>query len=458
MNKVGMAAMVAAGVLAGPIYAQTTSVEGALNASQLWDAPRGGGGSVLVAYEAFNIVVTDSSTFNISSNNSFVAGRGSSSRDFDLYLFLPGFGPSAPGTPVAYADSGGPGGFNDPVLSSAAEGEYVLVATTYSALAEGAFTLTATGVVFRRGIDVLTATTGTSARLVVIGADGVARDAGQVSIAARGDQLTLTRVEDGTGAGDVTASTSGIPGMMGNLYTWAEVTGFRSDSFGSGDGTLGGNGLQIGADIAIGPNMVAGLSLGYSMVTSSDGGTTNEGTLTYLQPYFSYSSGAWSGNASLVYGMGSFDQTTGGATGTADVTLAAVTFEGGYDIALNDAFTLTPTIGLIHGREEVEGTSGTLVGASSEVTFSQASLGARVTHVGPNGTLFAGLHADYLTNETESVLTQDLLANDGWTGRVEVGGEMTLDNGMDLSTSVELSGLGGDMQTVSGALRVALRF
>ncbi len=284
------------------------------------------------------------------------------------------------------------------------------------------------------------------------------RDAGQVSIAARGDQLTLTRVEDGIAAGNVTASSSGIPGMMGNLYTWAEVTGFRSDNFGSGAGTLGGTGLQIGADIGIGPDMVAGLSIGYSTIHSSDAGTTTEGTYTYLQPYLSYSSGAWSGNASLIYGMGSFDQTSGGGTGSADVRLAAVTFEGGYDYALNDAFTLTPTLGLIHGREEVEGTSGTLAGTSSDVTFSQLSLGGRVTHSGPNGTLFAGLHADYLTNDTESVLAQDLLAEDGWTGRVEIGGEMALSNGMDLSTSVELSGLGGDMQTVSGALRVAFRF
>ena len=72
--------------------------------------------------------------------------------------------------------------------------------------------------------------------------------------------------------------------------------------------------------------------------------------------------------------------------------------------------------------------------------------------------LFVGLHGDYLTQDTESVLTADLLAEDGWTGRVEVGGETALGNGFDLSTSVELSGLGDGMETLSGALRLALRF
>lgn len=307
-------------------------------------------------------------------------------------------------------------------------------------------------------IDALVAATGTAVRLIVVGADGVARDAGQVSIATRNGQTTFTRVADGTGAGNVTISTSGAPGMVGNVYTWAEVTGFRSDTFGSGNGTLGGNGIQIGADIGIGPDMVAGLSLGYSQVNSSDKGFSTDGELTFLQPYFAYRSGAWHGNASLLYGIGSFDQTSLGGDGSADVRLAAVTFEGGYDYALAEGYTLTPTIGLIHVREEVEGTGGTLAGTSDDVTFSQASLGGRITHDGPDGTLFAGFHADYLTQDTDSILAADLLAEDGWTGRVEVGGEMALPNGMALSSSVELSGLGGDMQTVSGGLRVALRF
>ncbi|WP_166486091.1 autotransporter outer membrane beta-barrel domain-containing protein [Jannaschia sp. CCS1] len=299
------------------------------------------------------------------------------------------------------------------------------------------------------------AATGTSARLLVIGADGVVRDAGQVSLATRDNQLVLTRV---AGSSDVTASTSGAPGMMGGVYTWVEITGFTSDTFGSGDGSVTGRGLQIGADMAIGPDMVAGLSLGYSTVETGDTGISTEGTYTYLQPYFAYRSGAWAGNASLIYGVGDIEQTSTAGTGEADVTFTALTFEGGYDYALSDALTVTPTVGLVYGREQTEGTSGILAGRDSDVTFGQVSLGARMTYATDAGTLFAGLHAEYLSNETEFDLAQDFLADDGWTGRLELGADMALSGGLDLSTSVELSGLGGDMQTVSGALRVAFRF
>ena len=342
--------------------------------------------------------------------------------------------------------------------SAPGPGQYTLFAVLNSpgAIPDIAYQFTLSGTAaLLSAQDTLTAAVGTSARLIVIGADGVARDAGQVSIAARNDRIELTRVADGTGAGDVTVSTSGVPGMMGNLYTWAEVTGFRSEDFGSGDGTIGGGGLQIGADIEIGADMVAGLSIGYSQINAEDAGTATDGSYAYLQPYFAYRSGAWHGSASVILGAGQFEQ-NGGAD-RADVTLAAATFEGGYDYALNDMFTLTPTIGLLHGREEIDGTDGALAGTSSDSAFSQLSLGGRITHSGAQGTLFAGLHADYLTSSASSVLAEDLLQDDGWTGRVEVGGEVALSNGMDLSTSVELSGLGG-MQTVSGGLTVALRF
>lgn len=310
--------------------------------------------------------------------------------------------------------------------------------------------------------DTITAAAGTTGRLIVVGADGIARDAGLVSLATRDDQLTLTRVADstatGSGIGTVTASTSNMPGMIENIYAWAEVTGFYTGDYGSGDGSARGAGLQIGGDIEVGPDMVAGVSLGYSDIDVSDTGTTTEGSYAYLQPYFAMRSGVWHGTASLIYGQGDLDESSGAGDGSAEVTLAALTLEGGYDHALRSDLTLTPTVGLIYGREDVSGTSGTLAGTSSDVTFGQLSLGSRITYTTADGTVFAGLHADYLDNQTDSAVAQDLLAESGWTGRIEFGGEMDLANGMGLSTSVELSGLGGDMQTVSGGLRVEFQF
>ncbi len=434
-----------------------------------WDRPFSNGsccsvlGPVRLSAQAF--LVQTAGRYTINSVQTY---------DGYLHLYRDSFDPNTQSANFVAGNDDGTGGIgtselNDVTLDAGTP--YILITSAFAAGRTGDFTNTIIGpaavvllgsgsAAFNPGAGLndgfVVAAAGTSGRLLIVGADGAVRDAGQVSIAARNGRIELTRVADGTGAGDVTVSTSGVPGMMGNLYTWAEVTGFRSTEFGSGTGILAGNGLQIGADLAIGPNMVAGLSLGYSTVHASDAGAETDGTLTYVQPYFAYRSGPWSGTASLVYGVGGFEQA--GGVDTADVTLAAATFEGAYDLALTDAFTLSPTVGLIHGREEVEGTGGALAGIDSAVSFSQGSLGARLTHSGADGTLFAGLHADYLTQDPGSILAADLLAEDGWTGRVEVGGEMALGHGMDLSTSVELSGIGGDMRTVSGGLRVALRF
>lgn len=137
----------------------------------------------------------------------------------------------------------------------------------------------------------------------------------------------------------------------------------------------------------------------------------------------------------------------------------AFTFEGGYDIDLQDGVTVTPTVGLIHGREIVEGTSGTLAATGSETfSFTQASIGGRVSYDWADGTMFVGLHGDYLTQDAGSLLTDDFLSEEGWTGRLELGASMALSGGLGLSTSVEVSGLGGSAQTLSGGLRVAFTF
>ena len=219
-----------------------------------------------------------------------------------------------------------------------------------------------------------------------------------------------------------------------------------------------GGGLQIGADLPLSPNAVAGVSLGYTQIDTSDAGTTTESDITYLQPYFAYRSGDWHGNASLIYGRGDIDQSSAGGPGAADLTLAALTFEGGRDYSLSDTLTLTPTLGFIHGEQEAEGNSGTLAGSSDTVRFTQGSIGARLSSESANGVLFAGLHADYLSQDADTQLALDLLADDGWTGRVEFGFERRSNHGTGLRTSLGVRGLGGDMQTMSGELSFSISF
>ncbi len=315
-----------------------------------------------------------------------------------------------------------------------------------------------TGPTSAEELSALLTAAGGSARLVVLNAQGVARDLGQASIVARGDQLTLELVEATDGDDVVVSSKSGTPGLVGNLYTWAQITGFDSQAD-EGPGSINGTGFQIGADMAVGTDMVAGLSLGYSDINASDVGFSQNGTLAYLQPYFSYRAGTWQGNASLIFGQGDYDQTSESGEGSGETELFAFTFEGGYDMALQNGLTVTPMVGLTAGNEKVTGNSGTLAGAGTEsYDFAQASLGARLTLRKPTGIYFAGLHADYLDQDAGTVLTSEFLSENGWSGRIEVGGTTQLEGGFGLSTSFDVSGIGGSAQTLSGGLRVALKF
>ncbi|OAN84528.1 hypothetical protein A8B78_06625 [Jannaschia sp. EhC01] len=297
-----------------------------------------------------------------------------------------------------------------------------------------------------------------SAHHVVSTATSATQDAAPVSQATRNAAVSLTRVQ---GTTDVAVSTRSMPGLTGNLYTWAEITGFYGEHRGNAP-DVRGSGVQIGADVALGPNVIAGISLGHTEVTGNSGaftGLSHEGTMTYLQPYLGYSNGAWHGTASLTYGRGAYDQTSILGAGSAETELFALSVQGGYDFALDNGVTLTPTLGLLQGHEEVTGTSGTLLGSGTQThRFTQASLGMEVSLDVDGGSYFAGFHADHLTRGTNLALTQDLLAGEGWTGRVEFGGQTDLGQGLGINTSVEVRGLGGEMRTVSGGLRVALTF
>lgn len=304
------------------------------------------------------------------------------------------------------------------------------------------------------------ASSSTVGRFVALNARELSRFRGRDSLATRDEVLSFTRVADPeTGEVTVTRSTMDSAQMLGDVYAWADLTGFRADDE-AADRAYSGRGLQIGADMAISPDMVVGLSFGVQDLDASVGAVRQDGVLRYLQPYLAYRAGAWSGEASLIHGLGDYRQVSGGGTGEGETRLTAVTFNGGYDFALPDeGVTVTPMLALVHGRERVEGVSGTLAGAGTEtVRFSQVSLGAEISHATPGGEVFAGLHADWLNTDAETALVSGLLVDDGWTGRLEVGLSGEIGRGLSLDTSFALSGLGGDLRSTSGTLRFAFRF
>jgi len=308
-------------------------------------------------------------------------------------------------------------------------------------------------------IATLSASSSATGRIVAVTAFGVARTQGQTSLTARNNAVSFTRVADAeTGTLEVTQSTRDSVQMMGGLYTWIDLTGFRSEDT-DGDRSYSGYGVQIGADMAISNDMVFGLSFGVQDLDSSVTTINQDGVLRFIQPYLAYSSGAWTGEASLIYGLGEYTQSSTGGTGDGETELWAITLAGGYEIDLVQGVTLTPMLGLARGAERVEGTGGTLAAAGSEtVQFTQASLGAEFRHGNGANEIFAGFHADWLDTEADTTLTSDLLVDDGWTGRIEVGVSTEMANGLSLDTTFAISGLGGDLESTSGSLRFAFRF
>ena len=462
------------------------------------------------AYDTYQITIYDSLNFFIAtlvrdeedSDEDSFAGLGTLD---DSYIFLyprrnpkvdadvdaPGFDPENPEDfLVAYSDDysvaiGEPfdsaGGLSsgleptselseidaDPIEN----GEYLLVVTSYDPGEYGTYYGYLNGVLLGWDLELLQLTDPMSdlaqmmasangaSLLFLNSAHGVSGQQGQSSLATRNQHLSFSRATGNPAEGLVaTASSQNRPGFMGNLYTWIEVTGFRADDD-SLNRDYSGRGLQIGADLAVSGDMVVGLSVGVQDIDVSGGAYTHDGTLRFMQPYLAYTAGAWSGEASLMLGWGEFSQNVSGITGTGDTELRALSFTGRYDVALSDTMTITPTLGLTRGEEETTGTGGSLAGTGSvSVQFTEVSLGARLTRVTGSGAFFAGLHADWLDTSSDTQLVADVLSDDGWTGRIEFGGSVAMNNGFELDTSISVAGLGGDMRSTTASLNVGIRF
>lgn len=204
---------------------------------------------------------------------------------------------------------------------------------------------------------------------------------------------------------------------------------------------------------------MAGLSLGSQDLSSTVDAVSQVGILRFVQPYLAYRSGGWSVDASLTCGQGDFDQTSGGGFGTGETRLAAISLSGGYAMRLGQGMKLTPLVGLTHGRERIEGVSGTLAGAGTEtVRFTEVSRGTQIAQTIKGGEVFVGLHVDWLDSSSETALVSDLLVDDGATGRLELGLATEIAGGMLFDSSVEVSGLGRDLRETSGALMFTVRF
>ena len=256
----------------------------------------------------------------------------------------------------------------------------------------------------------------------------------------------------------VTASAMDHSPLAGNVYTWIDVTGFEAEDDTAGR-SFSGRGIQAGADLALSPDLLLGLSIGWQDLSASLVGTQQSGHMRFVQPYLAYRMGAWSGAVSVMQGFGDYTQTSIGGTGQGETRLTALRVTAGYDMAMGDGVTLTPTLGLAHGVEKVRGLSGTLAGAPTQtVRFTEASLGAQVSRARGTGAVFAGLSADWLDSSAGTVQVTNALVDEGWTGSLDLGVTTALGRRVEFQTSLSISGLGGDLRQTSGAVNFAFRF
>lgn len=246
--------------------------------------------------------------------------------------------------------------------------------------------------------------------------------------------------------------------MMGATHVWMRASGFKS----SGEGrSFSSPMLQVGADVEIGQNLLAGLSVGRANLRADATDFSFSGTQTSVQPYLGWRSDSWHGTAGISFGKLSYDNIThSGGTATAEGKLRAAYLEIGKDIALDAGKVISPTMNLTRGRIELDTTSGTLAGSGvgDSAEFTRFGLGAELRKSMAGGEVVFGLMAEHTDTDAAVALTSGTYDQTGWAGRASFGYIAELDNGISIDAGVSFGGLGQSMRETSAHFEIAKRF
>jgi hypothetical protein len=290
---------------------------------------------------------------------------------------------------------------------------------------------------------------------------GLAARQAQASFAARTRDAIRTpgRDPDRQPEEGAVQSSRGAPGLVGNLFTWAEIGGFRAENSTRGTDLTGAS-LQFGADLEVAPRLLVGMSFGLNRISASGAGFSQTGQLRFLQPYVAYRSGHLGLEGSAFLGWGDLTQESIGGSGTADTAFFAVNATARYEYQGWGDTLVVPVLSLTHGAQDITGTGGTLAGAAREtVSFTEVSLGTDIAFTGAAwGEARLGLHADWLSEDAVSPTSDALLGGEGWSGRVSLGLTGVQETGAGFDAALEIGGIGADHSTLSGGLRVNFRF
>jgi len=455
-KKLSAALMLATAVFGSNVYADAT-INGDTTGATTWNRlfQIGSGTPVLsgvgtnTPFQAFQIRITNVAAF--------VAETTSAAFDTTLTLYQGSFSSTDQFTNfTAYDDDGGSGllsRIGNDTDGPLTEDNYTIVVSGFGNGSFGTYVLQLLGAILGWGpvaseqLDEVLAVMSDTARNNLRQTGGTIRDAAQNSFASR-DATVL--------------STKDMASLLGNVYVWAKASTLyqRESNLGR---KYNAPLLQFGADVGVGDNIVAGLSVGLGDLTVKSADFNFEGSQTLIQPYLSWRQGDWHGDAMVTYGMIDYDTiTTLSGTAAAEGEMLAFSAEVGRDFALpNKASTyLTPFVGVDVGEVELTATSGTLagVGLGSNVSFSELSLGARLTHDFQGGSFVFELSADHWDTDAPTGLFGGAHDTNGWSGTASFDLQTQLSSNTTLGTGIQFGGIGTNNVSYVGSVSLAIQF
>jgi hypothetical protein len=431
------------------VAAQAVTITGDTTGGPTWNRPVGAGPSLSdfgtnTPYNAQQITITDAAGFSAAITSGF---------DSYLHLYLGDFNPADQLTNLeAGDDDRGPG--EDALLgASLTNGRYTIVVSGFDNGDFGSYTLLLNGVVIvwglgtRDQIDELRSAIAQSGRQTLRALATNTSVAAQASLQAQDDESTST----------VTSTMSADSNLAGRMNVWGKL----SNTHGIGARDLRLPTLQLGADYAITPDMVAGLAIARGSIKSSTTGLSVSGKQTIVQPYLGWRNGDLRGAASLSFGRISYDTiTTTAGTASAKGTLRGFSADIAKDYAIGGGRTISPFASLNIGQIKLKDTTGTLAAAGipDSVRFREVRLGTTFAMAMGAGVGKLTVSADHFGTNAPIAISSGTFDEKGWSGTIGLGYQAKMASGWTIDAELNAGGIGSDTRQVQGGLKVGLKF
>ena len=256
--------------------------------------------------------------------------------------------------------------------------------------------------------------------------------------------------------------TSGQSRLKGNVYVWGQAS-VLSERNAPLNRTFRSDVLQFGADTEIARETIIGLAGAAGDLSLDTPDYRFAGRQFLVQPYAGWRQGPWHGNIMLTFGRIEYDKIeTINGSASAKGNMMGVSADIARDFQLSDdgRTILTPSVGIEMGRVELVSTSGSLagLGLNDTVEFVDLNLRATLTRTLRTGRVSFGLGADYSKSDAPTALYRGTYSSDGWSGSATLDFKTRIAKRTNLSTGLEIGGLGTDTRSASGYLGVEMTF